>query len=110
MQDKEEMIGKLKEEIDLLNRVSVPVFQSLGFLSLVTGRKHAKVASVFIACVVCSLVNEMVTDGEAYSARRSVSIVFSTLLQMILRTSPALGCRPSLCPVGFGAFPFSVHA
>lgn len=27
MQDKEEMIGKLKEEIDLLNRVSIHMFQ-----------------------------------------------------------------------------------
>jgi hypothetical protein len=31
MQDKEEMIGKLKEEIDLLNRVSGSGFQFLGF-------------------------------------------------------------------------------
>lgn len=32
MQDKEEMIGKLKEEIDLLNRVSIYTFQFHGFL------------------------------------------------------------------------------
>lgn len=31
MQDKEEMIGKLKEEIDLLNRVSIHIFQFYGF-------------------------------------------------------------------------------
>lgn len=30
MQDKEEMIGKLKEEIDLLNRVSIYTFQFHG--------------------------------------------------------------------------------
>lgn len=32
MQDKEEMIGKLQEEIDLLNRVSLYIFQFHGFL------------------------------------------------------------------------------
>lgn len=32
MQDKEEMIGKLKEEIDLLNRVSIYIFQIHHFL------------------------------------------------------------------------------
>lgn len=31
MQDKEEMIGKLKEEIDLLNRVSIHTFHLYGF-------------------------------------------------------------------------------
>ena len=31
MQDKEEMIGNLKEEIDMLNRVSGFVFHFLGF-------------------------------------------------------------------------------
>ena len=32
MQDKEEMIGKLKEEIDLLNRVSTHIFHFNGFV------------------------------------------------------------------------------
>ena len=32
MQDKEEMIGKLKEEIDLLNRVSIHIFHFNGFV------------------------------------------------------------------------------
>lgn len=37
MQDKEEMIGKLKEEIDLLNRVSIHTFQFYGFFFIFPG-------------------------------------------------------------------------
>lgn len=42
MQDKEEMIGKLKEEIDLLNRVSIHIFQFNGFLFSVNWMKIHK--------------------------------------------------------------------
>lgn len=61
MQDKEEMIGKLKEEIDLLNRVSIHIFQFHGFLFLAIGWQYVNMKKLIL---FSSFVNAVVIYGS----------------------------------------------
>lgn len=71
MQDKEEMIGKLKEEIDLLNRVSISAFRCQG-----VG------AFVFLFVLFCVLSSWM----KAWEGGEPVHCLVGFALQLIKQT------------------------
>ena len=71
MQDKEEMIGKLKEEIDLLNRVSI--YTWFPFIYLFT--------YLFIS-------RERGREGEKYQC----------VVASYMAPTEGLACSPGMCP------------